>query len=96
MTWLSTALAMIGKMCITASFGIAYVYSAELYPTIVRSAGMGTSSLFARAAAALAPFINQQLVWLFSTFLTPQYFFTINMKRQYGPCACHFYLGLIF
>ena len=31
-----TAVAMIGKFCITATFAIIYMYSAEIFPTVVR------------------------------------------------------------
>ncbi|XP_072018557.1 organic cation transporter protein-like [Amphiura filiformis] len=52
-----TAVAMLGKFCITATFGIVYVYSAELFPTVVRSAGVGISSMASRAGGILAPLI---------------------------------------
>uniref|UniRef100_H3A576 Major facilitator superfamily (MFS) profile domain-containing protein n=1 Tax=Latimeria chalumnae TaxID=7897 RepID=H3A576_LATCH len=38
---LRTALAVFGKGCLAASFLCAYLYSAELYPTVVRYAGAG-------------------------------------------------------
>ena len=28
--------AMLGKFCITSSFGIAFVYGTEIFPTVVR------------------------------------------------------------
>ncbi|XP_071955146.1 organic cation transporter protein-like isoform X2 [Antedon mediterranea] len=49
--------AMIGKFGITASFGIVYIYSAEIYPTPVRSAGIGISSVAARIGGILSPFV---------------------------------------
>ncbi|XP_001341287.1 solute carrier family 22 member 13 isoform X1 [Danio rerio] len=53
-----TALAMVGKFGITASFAIIYVYSAELFPTVLRQTGIGVSSMFARMGGVLAPLIN--------------------------------------
>nr|XP_014350695.1 PREDICTED: solute carrier family 22 member 6-B-like [Latimeria chalumnae] len=41
---LRTALAVFGKGCLAASFLCAYLYSAELYPTVVRYAGAGPHS----------------------------------------------------
>jgi hypothetical protein len=41
-----------------ATFAIIYPYSAELYPTVVRSVGMSLSSCFARIGGAVAPFIG--------------------------------------
>ncbi|XP_069131245.1 organic cation transporter protein-like isoform X1 [Argopecten irradians] len=52
-----TALAMIGKFGATASFNTIYFYSAELYPTVVRNAGMGASSCAARIGGIVAPYI---------------------------------------
>ncbi|XP_065352741.1 organic cation transporter protein [Cloeon dipterum] len=45
-----------GKVGITASFGIIYVYTAELYPTPMRSASVGACSMMARFGAMVAPF----------------------------------------
>lgn len=49
--------ALAGRFCISASFAVLYVYSAELFPTVVRNAGMGISSLSARVGGMVAPFI---------------------------------------
>ncbi|KAL7829582.1 hypothetical protein AOLI_G00304670 [Acnodon oligacanthus] len=55
---IQTALAMTGKFGITASFAIIYIYSAELFPTVLRQTGIGVSSMFARMGGVLAPIIN--------------------------------------
>lgn len=49
---------MIGKLCITASYAIIYVLTAEIFPTVVRNVGVGSSSMVARIGGALAPYIN--------------------------------------
>ena len=49
--------ALAGRFCISASYAVLYVYSAELFPTVVRNAGMGVSSLSARVGGMVAPFI---------------------------------------
>lgn len=54
---LTLTLALIGKLGASAAFGIIYVFSAELFPTVVRNAGMGTSSCVARIGGMLAPYI---------------------------------------
>lgn len=46
--WLLITLSMVGKLAITSSYGVVYIFSAELFPTEVRSVGMGTSSMCAR------------------------------------------------
>ncbi|KAJ8315874.1 hypothetical protein KUTeg_008024 [Tegillarca granosa] len=54
---LTVALAMLGKIGITAAFAVIYVWSAELYPTVVRNAGMGASSSCARIGGMISPYI---------------------------------------
>ncbi|XP_060594048.1 organic cation transporter protein-like isoform X2 [Ruditapes philippinarum] len=50
-------LAMLGKIGASAAFSMVYVYSAELFPTVVRNAGMGSSSCMARVGGMIAPYI---------------------------------------
>ncbi|XP_066170698.1 solute carrier family 22 member 13-like [Sylvia atricapilla] len=52
-----TVLAVIGKLTSTAAFSTSYVYSAELFPTILRQTGVGLCSTMARVAGILAPLI---------------------------------------
>ena len=59
MAWLSTLLAMLGKVGISVSFGTVYIYSAELFPTEVRNIGIGTGSLSARIGGIIAPYIAE-------------------------------------
>ncbi|GFN86182.1 organic cation transporter protein [Plakobranchus ocellatus] len=46
-----------GKFCITSSYAIIYLWSAELFPTVVRNAGMGVASMSARIGGIFAPFV---------------------------------------
>ncbi|XP_053301813.1 organic cation transporter protein [Pleuronectes platessa] len=52
---IKTVLAMIGKFGITASLSIIYVYSAEVFPTVIRQNGIGLGSMCARSGGVLAP-----------------------------------------
>ncbi|KAF6082976.1 solute carrier family 22 member 5 [Phyllostomus discolor] len=54
--YLSTALVMVGKFGITAAFSMVYVYTAELYPTVVRNMGVGVSSTASRLGSILSPY----------------------------------------
>ncbi|KAL1517617.1 hypothetical protein ABEB36_001356 [Hypothenemus hampei] len=56
--WLTILLAMIGKISITVSYCTVYIFSAEQFPTVVRNAGLGASSTFARVGSIVAPYIN--------------------------------------
>ena len=46
--WLITAVAIIGKFFVTMAFGIIYFYTNELFPTVIRATGMGTSNMISR------------------------------------------------
>ncbi|KAJ8314445.1 hypothetical protein KUTeg_006595 [Tegillarca granosa] len=54
---LTVTLAMVGKLGAAAAFAVIYVFSAELYPTVVRNAGMGASSCCARIGGMVAPYV---------------------------------------
>ena len=56
---------MIGRVCL-ASLSLAamvvifptiYLYSTEVFPTVVRNIGVGTGSIFARIGSIIAPYI---------------------------------------
>lgn len=56
--WLIVTLAMIGKLTITSSYGAVYILSTEQFPTVIRNAGLGAGSTFARFGSILAPYMN--------------------------------------
>lgn len=47
---------MVGKFGVTSAFSMVYVYTAELYPTVVRNMGVGVSSTASRLGSILAPY----------------------------------------
>ncbi|KAE8614501.1 hypothetical protein XENTR_v10008191 [Xenopus tropicalis] len=53
---LSIVLVMLGKFGITSAFSMVYVYTAELYPTVVRNMGVGASSMASRMGSILSPY----------------------------------------
>ena len=53
---------MIGKFLISQTFAIAYLYTAELFPTNVGNVAVGTASTFARIGSMSAPYIVDLLV----------------------------------
>ncbi|KAM7119377.1 D-aspartate oxidase-like isoform 7-T7 [Ciconia maguari] len=57
---------MAGKFSIGVAFGLIYLYTAELYPTIVRSLAVGSGSMMCRAGSVVAPFcVYLRSVWIF-------------------------------
>ncbi|XP_067838661.1 solute carrier family 22 member 4-like [Heptranchias perlo] len=53
---LTTVLVMIGKIGITITFAIIYIFSAELYPTVVRNMGIGVCSMASRIGSIISPY----------------------------------------
>ncbi|XP_053401994.1 organic cation transporter protein-like [Mercenaria mercenaria] len=53
----TTVLALVGKMGLSAGFSTVYIFSSELFPTVVRNAGMGASSCMARVGGMVAPYV---------------------------------------
>ena len=52
---MQVTVSMIGRFGIAGSFNMIYLYTTELFPTIVRSACLGTCSLAARLGGIIAP-----------------------------------------
>ncbi|XP_011482120.1 solute carrier family 22 member 6 [Oryzias latipes] len=55
MQTLRTTLACLGKAFTSASFTTVYLYTGELYPTVIRQTGMGFVSTMARVGSMAAP-----------------------------------------
>ncbi|XP_077448472.1 organic cation/carnitine transporter 2-like [Stigmatopora argus] len=53
----AVALEMMGKFSVTLAFGHVYAYSAELYPTVLRTTALGACSMAARIGSILAPYV---------------------------------------
>lgn len=50
-------MAYVGKFGIAGSFAVIYLFSGELYPTVLRALGMGMSSMVAGSGLILAPYV---------------------------------------
>ena len=59
-----SALSQLGKFMITASFAMVYQYATEIFPTVVRNAGLGSCSFFSRIGSIIAPFIGREVALL--------------------------------
>ncbi|XP_052029215.1 organic anion transporter 3 isoform X2 [Apodemus sylvaticus] len=58
MQLLRTALAVFGKGCLSGSFSCLFLYTSELYPTVLRQTGMGVSNVWARVGSMIAPLVK--------------------------------------
>ncbi|XP_067328515.1 solute carrier family 22 member 6-A-like [Anolis sagrei] len=55
---LRMAFAVIGKGSLAASFNCAYIFSGELFPTVIRQSGMGLGGTMARVGSMIAPLVK--------------------------------------
>ncbi|KAK2856213.1 hypothetical protein Q5P01_004948 [Channa striata] len=63
---LAIALSMIGKFAIAIAFGLIYLYTCELYPTIIRTLAVGSGSMMCRVGSIVAPFcVYLADVWVY-------------------------------
>ncbi|KAK1338113.1 hypothetical protein QTO34_001223 [Cnephaeus nilssonii] len=57
---------MAGKFAVGGAFGLIYLYTAELYPTVIRTQAVGSGSMVSRAGSIIAPFsVNLSNIWIF-------------------------------
>ncbi len=64
--------ALVGKLCLAASFAVIYIHSGEIFPTTIRNSAMGLVSVAARCGGIVAPFI-----------VLLGMFFCISMEQKY-------------
>ncbi|XP_051020021.1 solute carrier family 22 member 16 [Acomys russatus] len=63
---LKTVVALVVKVAVASVFALAYLYTAELYPTVVRCLAVGSSSMVSRVATLTIPHTHQfTKVWTF-------------------------------
>ncbi|XP_048252017.1 solute carrier family 22 member 6-B-like [Haliotis rufescens] len=55
---LSTGFAIVGRFAVAALFSLYFLYTSELYPTVIRNIGMGTCAFWTRVGGVIAPQIN--------------------------------------
>ncbi|KAM6188577.1 LOW QUALITY PROTEIN: solute carrier family 22 member 6-like [Sarcoramphus papa] len=55
---LRMAFAVIGKGSLAASFNCAYIFTGELFPTVIRQTGMGLGGTMARVGGMVAPLVR--------------------------------------
>lgn len=62
------SLASIGILGMGIAFPTAYLYSGELFPTVVRNVGVGSGSMSARVGSMIAPFVASLVSLLYISY----------------------------
>uniref|UniRef100_A0A3P8TU12 Major facilitator superfamily (MFS) profile domain-containing protein n=1 Tax=Amphiprion percula TaxID=161767 RepID=A0A3P8TU12_AMPPE len=63
LSYLSIALEMLGKYGLTACTSLIFVYTAELYPTVLRNTATGVCATLSRVGSCIAPFVFELSVY---------------------------------
>ncbi|KAK3098132.1 hypothetical protein FSP39_016465 [Pinctada imbricata] len=57
MHWMTVTFAVIGKLFVSTAFGMIYVYTGEIFPTVVRQFTIGSCAVFARIGSLSSPYL---------------------------------------
>ncbi|XP_076468404.1 uncharacterized protein LOC143299160 [Babylonia areolata] len=55
--WMTVVLALMGRCSMAVAFAFIWVYSSELFPTVMRNSGHGAASMCARVGGLVAPYV---------------------------------------
>lgn len=70
-------LASLGIVGSSIAFPTIYLFSGELFPTVVRNVGVGSASMCARIGSVIAPFVSS--LGVFNVYLPPMIFGTVPL-----------------
>lgn len=60
--WLINIITFIARMFINSQFNLMYLYTMEVYPTVIRAMAVGCASSMSRIGAMITPFLAQVLI----------------------------------
>ena len=75
--WAVLALSLVGKLGPTGAFTTVYVFSMELFPTVLRNAGLGASSCVARFGGMAAPYVAQMVILILHRFCESPFYLAL-------------------
>ncbi|CAF3519814.1 unnamed protein product [Rotaria socialis] len=60
--WVINSITFIARMFINSQFSLLYLYTLEVYPTVIRAIAIGCASSMARIGAMITPYLAQVLI----------------------------------
>ena len=60
--WMINAITFTARMFINSQFSLLYLYTMEVYPTVIRAMAVGSASSMARIGAMITPYLAQVLI----------------------------------
>jgi MFS family permease len=60
--WLINSTTFLARMFISSQFGLMYLYTMEVYPTVIRAIAVGCASSMSRIGAMITPYLAQVLI----------------------------------
>ena len=60
--WLINVITFLARMFINSQFGLMYLYTMEVYPTVIRAIAVGCASSMSRIGAMITPYLAQVLI----------------------------------
>ena len=60
--WTVDVITFLARMFINAQFGLIYLYTMEVYPTVIRAIAVGCASSMSRIGAMITPYLAQVLI----------------------------------
>ncbi len=86
---LRVILVIIGKFCKNKSFTILYVFVTEIFATVLRNSGIGTTSVAGRIGSMSATFVKELVSFLYSKI---SFFLFKTRKQIYLKTSCFDFL----
>lgn len=70
--WMTTSLSLVGMTGSSMAVATLFLYSAELFPTVVRNSGLGIANLCGRIGGIIAPYIPDMVLsfYMFQTYIS--------------------------
>lgn len=60
--WMVNIITFVARMFINSQFSLMYLYTMEVYPTVIRAIAVGSASAMARIGAMITPYLAQVLI----------------------------------